>query len=75
MRERVPVPTQDDVKVEESEVEPPWKAVERARDGVVTRGARSWRVNIAAGAKVALQARYVIKLPSGKVLVGGNRRV
>ncbi|MHB8872325.1 MAG: DUF4139 domain-containing protein [Myxococcaceae bacterium] len=75
VRERVPLSADDDIKVDEAQVEPPWKPDETVRDGAVTRGLRFWRVSLAAGAKASLSARYVIKLPSGKVLVGGNRRV
>ena len=75
VRERVPVPADDDIKVDEAQVDPPWKPDDKVRDRQVAKGARSWQVNLAAGAKAALNARYVIKLPSAKVLVGGNRRV
>jgi hypothetical protein len=75
VRERVPVPEDDDIKVDESQVDPPWKPDDKVRGQEAVLGARSWQVTLAAGAKAALSARYVIKLPSGKVLVGGNRRV
>lgn len=74
VRERVPVSLDDDVKIEESKVEPPWEKDEGLRDGAVVRGARAWRVTVPPGQKTTLSAQYVVKIPSDKMVVGGNRR-
>jgi Domain of unknown function (DUF4139)/N-terminal domain of unknown function (DUF4140) len=75
VRERVPVTTDDDIKVEEVKVEPPWRKDEQPRDGRVIRGARSWRITVAPGEKKSLFAEFSVKIPSSKMLQGGNRRV
>ena len=75
VRERVPVTTDDDIKVEEVKVEPMWKKDEQPRDGRVIRGARSWRITVAPGEKKSLFAEFSVKIPSSKMLQGGNRRV
>jgi uncharacterized protein (TIGR02231 family) len=75
VRERVPVTTDEDVKVEEVKVEPMWKKDDGPREGKVIRGARSWRITLAAGEKKKLSAEFSVKIPSSKMLQGGNRRV
>jgi len=75
IRERVPVSRDDDVKVEEASVKPPWEKDEKIRDGVQTDGARRWLVTVGAGEKATVVAQFNIKMPSDKMLIGGNRRV
>jgi hypothetical protein len=74
--ERVPfVPgTEKDLKVEESNVSPPWEKVETPLDGAVVRGARRWKVSLAPGSSTRLTAQFTIKMPADKMVVGGNRR-
>jgi Domain of unknown function (DUF4139)/N-terminal domain of unknown function (DUF4140) len=78
VRERVPwVAPEDekDVKVEEPNVQPPWEKLEQPIDGdQVVPGARRWRVTVAAGQLLKLTAQYTIRLPSDRMVVGGNRR-
>lgn len=75
IRERVPVTQDTDVKIEELQVKPPWEKDEKVRDGVQTDGARRWQLQVGAGEKVTVSAQFSIKIPSDKMLVGGNRRV
>jgi hypothetical protein len=75
IRERVPVSQDPDVKIEETMVKPPWEKDEKVRDGVQTDGARRWQLNVAPGEKETVVAQFSIKIPSDKMLVGGNRRV
>ncbi|MBK7858801.1 MAG: DUF4139 domain-containing protein [Archangiaceae bacterium] len=75
IRERVPVSSDDDVKIEEAKVEPAWEKDEAPRDGeAAVRGARVWRVTVPASAKLNLYAQVVVRIPSDQMLVGGNRR-
>lgn len=74
VRERVPISLDEEVKIEEAKVEPAWEKDEGLRDGVSVRGARAWRVTVPAGQKMTLSAQYVVRIPSGKMVVGGNRR-
>lgn len=76
VRERVPVGGADekDLKIEEAEAEPPWTAVDVPEDGVLVHGLRRWRVGVAARAKARLLAKYTIRIPADRTLVGGNRR-
>ena len=75
IRERVPVSTDTDVKIEETAVSPPWEKDEKVREGVQTDGGRRWQLVVAAGEKTTVTAQFSIKIPAGKMLVGGNRRV
>jgi hypothetical protein len=79
VRERVPwVDPKDekDVKVEEPLVQPPWEKLEGPLDGQgVVRGARRWVVTVPSGGVVKLCAQFAIRLPSDRMIVGGNRRV
>jgi Domain of unknown function (DUF4139)/N-terminal domain of unknown function (DUF4140) len=77
VRERVPVATDKDVRIEEHPATPPWTAGERpldGQDGTYVRGARVWRVELEPGRTVTLTGGYEIRIPAGKALVGGNRR-
>ncbi|WP_079045125.1 MULTISPECIES: DUF4139 domain-containing protein [unclassified Streptomyces] len=72
VRERVPVTSDPDVRIEE---DADWTAPE---DGAGPEqhapGTRVWRVELPAGATTVLDGRYEIRIPAGKALVGGNRR-
>ncbi|MER5433484.1 DUF4139 domain-containing protein [Streptomyces sp. NPDC002588] len=72
VRERVPVTSDADVRIEERA---DWTA---PRDGAEAEqhapGTRIWRVDLPAGATTALDGGYEIRIPSAKTLVGGNRR-
>ena len=76
LRERVPVtPTgEKDIKVEEAEVRPPWRAPEVLPGDTPVDGERAWRVTLQAGEKQMLEAAWAVKIPSSKMLQGGNRR-
>ncbi|MFI6035993.1 DUF4139 domain-containing protein [Streptomyces sp. NPDC051315] len=72
VRERVPVTSEPDVRIEERA---DWTAPE---DGAGpdrhAPGTRVWRVTLPAGGTTALDGGYEIRIPAGKALVGGNRR-
>ncbi|MER6996160.1 DUF4139 domain-containing protein [Streptomyces sp. NPDC000410] len=72
VRERVPVTSEPDVRIEERA---DWTAPE---DGAGSEhhapGTRVWRVDLPAGGTAALDGGYEIRIPAGKALVGGNRR-
>jgi hypothetical protein len=76
IRERVPVPPKDDkdIKVEETEIKPAWRTPEPLPGDTPVDGERAWRVTLQAGEKQALDATWVVKIPSSKMLQGGNRR-
>ncbi|HEX8703374.1 MAG TPA: DUF4139 domain-containing protein [Myxococcaceae bacterium] len=76
LRERVPVvPTSEkDVKVEETEVRPAWRAPASLPGETPVDGERAWRVTLQAGEKQSLDATWIVKIPSSKMLQGGNRR-
>jgi hypothetical protein len=78
VRERLPWvdPADDkDVKVEEQQVDPQWEKFDQPIDGTtVVRGARRWRVTVPAGQALKLSAQFTIRIPSDRVVVGGNRR-
>ena len=79
VRERVPSvapEAEKDVKVEETLVQPPWETIEAPLDGqAVVRGARRWVVTVPPGERLTLVAQYAIRMPSDRMLVGGNRRI
>jgi hypothetical protein len=72
VRERVPVTSDADVRVEERA---DWSA---PRDDAGTEqhapGTRVWRVELPAGGTTALDGGYEIRIPTAKALAGGNRR-
>jgi hypothetical protein len=76
IRERVPVAPKDekDIKVEEAEIMPAWRAPEPLPGDSPVDGERAWRVTLQAGEKQSLEAAWVVKIPSSKMLQGGNRR-
>ena len=76
VRERVPWadPSEKDVKVEESNVSPPWEKLEQPVDGTLTNGARRWVITLPPGQSTTLKAQFTIRIPADRMLVGGNRR-
>ncbi|MFD9246575.1 DUF4139 domain-containing protein, partial [Streptomyces sp. NPDC059556] len=72
IRERVPVTSDPDVRIEERAG---WTEPE---DGGASErhapGTRVRRVDLPAGGTTALDGGYEIRIPAGKALVGGNRR-
>lgn len=72
VRERVPVTSDADVRVEEHA---DWSA---PRDDAGTEqhapGTRVWRVELPAGGTTVLDGGYEIRIPTAKALAGGNRR-
>ncbi|WFB05789.1 DUF4139 domain-containing protein [Streptomyces sp. LX-29] len=72
VRERVPVTSEPDVRIEERA---DWTAPE---DGPGSEhhapGTRLWRIDLSAGGTAALDGGYEIRIPAGKALVGGDRR-
>ncbi|MDG9722911.1 DUF4139 domain-containing protein [Streptomyces sp. DH41] len=72
VRERVPVTSEADVRIEEKA---DWKAPAGGTEsGQHASGTRLWRVELPARATAALDGGYVIRIPAGKALTGGNRR-
>lgn len=76
LRERVPVPaaSEKDIKVEETEVKPAWSKPEPLPGEPPVEGERAWRVTLQPGETQTLSATYVVRIPSSKLLQGGNRR-
>ncbi|WP_418961131.1 DUF4139 domain-containing protein [Streptomyces tritici] len=76
VRERVPVTSEADVRIEERA---DWtkprddSSAEHAPEHH-SPGTRLWRVELPAGGTAALDGGYEIRIPAGKALVGGNRR-
>ncbi|MFF0290808.1 DUF4139 domain-containing protein [Streptomyces sp. NPDC005262] len=72
VRERVPVTSDPDVRIEERA---DWTAPEEGTgpDRHVP-GTRVWRLELPEGATAALDGGYEIRIPTGKALAGGNRR-
>ncbi|MFD4137495.1 DUF4139 domain-containing protein [Streptomyces sp. NPDC058572] len=72
VRERVPVTSEPDVRIEERA---DWTAPEEGTGpDRHAPGTRIWRLDLPAGATAALDGGYEIRIPTGKALVGGNRR-
>jgi hypothetical protein len=76
VHERVPaVPASEkDVKVEEQEVQPPWHKRPLLPEETPVEGERAWRVTLKPGERQALNATWAVRIPSSKMLQGGNRR-
>jgi hypothetical protein len=74
--ERVPaVPSAEkDIKVEEPEVKPAWSKRALLPGETPVEGERAWKVTLQPGETQALNATWVVRIPSSKMLVGGNRR-
>ncbi|WP_405461325.1 DUF4139 domain-containing protein [Streptomyces sp. NBC_00101] len=72
VHERVPVTSDPDVRIEERAR---WTAPEEgAGPDRHAPGTRIWRLDLPAGATSAVDGGYEIRIPTGKSLVGGNRR-
>ncbi|TLQ48552.1 DUF4139 domain-containing protein [Streptomyces marianii] len=72
VRERVPVTSEPDARIEERA---DWTApVDGEGPEHHAPGTRIWRVDLPAGATAALDGGYEIRIPAGKALAGGNRR-
>ena len=75
VRERVPVvrEDEDDIRVEEKDVAPPWRTW-KPDEQPDLEGGRRWQLSLPPGEKRNLQASYTIRISSKHELVGGNRR-
>ncbi|MEU9374427.1 DUF4139 domain-containing protein [Streptomyces sp. NPDC048255] len=72
VRERVPVTSEPDVRIEERA---DWSAPEEGTGPEQhALGTRLWRLDLPAGTTAALDGGYEIRIPTGKALVDGNRR-
>ncbi|MGV4890290.1 DUF4139 domain-containing protein [Streptomyces viridosporus] len=72
VRERVPVTSEADVRIEERA---DWVAPEAGTEAEHhVPGTRLWRIELPAGGTAALDGGYAIRIPAGKALTGGNRR-
>ncbi|MEX0167610.1 DUF4139 domain-containing protein [Streptomyces sp. LMG1-1-1.1] len=72
VHERVPVTSDGDARIEERA---DWTAPEEGAGGDrLAPGTRVWRLDLPAGTTAALDGGYEIRIPTGKALVGGNRR-
>ncbi|MFF5970377.1 DUF4139 domain-containing protein [Streptomyces sp. NPDC012769] len=72
VRERVPVTSDPDVRIEERAG---WSVPEEGTEPEQhAPGTRIRRVELPAGGTAALDGGYEIRIPAGKALVGGNRR-
>ncbi|MEV5200101.1 DUF4139 domain-containing protein [Streptomyces sp. NPDC053720] len=72
VRERIPVTADPDVRIEERA---DWTAPDEGTGpDRHAPGTRVWRLDLPAGATAALDGGYEIRIPTGKALVGGNRR-
>lgn len=72
VRERVPVTSEPDVRIEERA---DWTAPgEGPGPDHHAPGTRVWRVDLPAGGTAVLDGGYEIRMPAGKAVVGGNRR-
>ncbi|MFK0194969.1 DUF4139 domain-containing protein [Kitasatospora sp. NPDC090308] len=70
VRERVPVPGDPEVRIEER---PGWSPPAEP-SAEVPASARIRRVVVPPGGSVELTGGYVVRIPAGKAVVGGNRR-
>lgn len=72
VRERVPVTSDADVRIEErADWSTPRDDAEAEHHAA---GARVWRVELPPGGTASLDGGYEIRIPSAKALAGGNRR-
>ena len=74
--ERVPaIPAAEkDIKVEETEVKPPWARRVLLPGELPVEGERAWKVVLQPGETQTLSATWAVRIPASKMLVGGNRR-
>ncbi|MEU1472677.1 DUF4139 domain-containing protein [Streptomyces sp. NPDC005761] len=72
VRERVPVTSEPDVRIEERA---DWTVPEEGgAPDTHAPGTRVWRLDLPAGATAVLDGDYEIRIPTVKALAGGNRR-
>ena len=64
---------EDDIRVEEGAIDPPWEVWE-PDDQPDLEGGRRWQLAIPPSEKRTLSAAYAIRIASKHELVGGNRR-
>ncbi|WP_338674760.1 DUF4139 domain-containing protein [Streptomyces sp. SCSIO 30461] len=72
VRERVPVTSEPDVRLEERA---DWTVPDGGEGPDHAPGIRLWRVDLPAGGSAALDGGYLVRIPAGKALAGGNRRI
>ncbi|MFE4977336.1 DUF4139 domain-containing protein [Kitasatospora sp. NPDC056651] len=70
VRERVPVTSDAEIRIEERGG---WHAPTDSTPDCPP-STRLWRVDLPPGGRVELDGGYLIKIPAGKAIVGGNRR-
>ncbi|MEU1289761.1 DUF4139 domain-containing protein [Kitasatospora sp. NPDC005856] len=70
VRERVPVTSDAEIRIEERA---DWHAPTVSTPDCPP-STRLWRVDLPPGGRTELDGGYLIKIPAGKALVGGNRR-
>ena len=70
----VPVGSEKDIKVEETEVAPLWQKRAPLPGETQVEGERSWRVVLQPGETQTLKATWTVRIPASKMLGGGNRR-
>ena len=66
--------SEKDIKVEESEVKPAWARRSLLPGETPVEGERAWKVTLQPGETQTLNATWAVRIPSSKMLVGGNRR-
>ncbi len=70
----VPSAAEKDIKVDEAEVKPAWSKRALLPGETPVAGERAWKVTLQPGETQTLNATWAVRIPSSKMLVGGNRR-
>ena len=70
----VPSAAEKDIKVDEAEVKPAWSKRALLPGETPVEGERAWKVTLQPGETQTLNATWAVRIPSSKMLVGGNRR-
>ncbi|KFA89394.1 mucoidy inhibitor MuiA family protein [Archangium violaceum] len=70
----VPSASEKDIKVDEAEVRPAWSKRALLPGETPVEGERAWKVTLQPGEAQTLNATWAVRIPSSKMLVGGNRR-
>jgi hypothetical protein len=70
----VPSAAEKDIKVDEAEVKPAWSKRALLPGETPVEGERAWKVTLQPGEAQTLNATWAVRIPSSKMLVGGNRR-
>ncbi|AKJ01660.1 uncharacterized protein (TIGR02231 family) [Archangium gephyra] len=70
----VPSAAEKDIKVDEAEVRPAWSKRALLPGETPVEGERAWKVTLQPGEAQTLNATWAVRIPSSKMLVGGNRR-